>query len=265
MYLPTPWRPNRASLSPGYGLPVTNANRLRWKVKVEGRSDDLQPMSECFTDPSCRIERGEDGFYLTSTGFDSSIEASAHLPPSSRLSDAAYSVELSARQLLGIVNGAFFLAFRCHEGVTMSRIHGTFHDGRPGIVVHIGGGSSLKIWTPDAPTFSENVARWMECAIDFVEVAEALTMYGAETALTAERAHQLYNVYEIIRHDVPGRDLKAKGWAPSSEIDICRRSLNLARHSRPSGRPPEKPMPLAKCHSLIRVLLVAWIEEKMSL
>ncbi len=251
--------------------PLAVDMRWSWRVQLEGFEDSLMALAQCFRDDACRIEAEGEGSFMISSQLDIQPEpldqpqgASPHRQPieDGQVESAALTVKYLAEELLAIVNGTAALQFQPYEPVRLWTVFGRREDGRPYSLMH-GGSQSSKGWREDLPKNSDRPGQWLHVALTDSIVAEGLEIFGRRAGSPRERSRDLYCVYEIVRDDLGGsRELDRRDWLSGSDLEDCRRSLNLLRHSRPTGAPPSRPMSVGESEKLLRLLVQCWIEEK---
>ena len=245
-------------------------SNVLWQVELVGDQEDLLALSRSFTHSDCRIESVKGKFYLTSSRFDADPRSYGPTPSQEpgaldmRPPQAADDVRRSAIDTVALINGAAYLEFVPYKAVRLGSVYGYYEgEGVPFVTVHYSAGGSRLVWTRDFPSESSAPVRWLQCAQTDSDVAEALDLFGLQPESERERRRNLYSILEIIREDVGGdKAIAARGWASINEVGRCGRSLNLARHARPTGTPPAKPMRISEAESLIRRLMKSWITDR---
>lgn len=231
------------------------------KAWIDGHAFDLETLAELFREGEPMVDQEDGQYYLTSVAFDGLFL------DGSQLNEAATSILRRANGIARAINSGY-------RPVTLA---GRFTDetGATSVVLAIdsievrskayvatvvvdGQGHPQPLPPPPGPEYFAKIA-------SNPAIGEALHILGKPDA--ALDWYDLYKLYEIVRDDVGGEsDLKAKGWAPWSEIKTFTESANRreisgddARHARLSGAPSGRSMTIGDGRELVRRLIASWL------
>lgn len=233
----------------------------RWLVRLKGDKFDLEDLPALLHPPELAVIEENGSYYLQSSEFESLTSADE--------------VRKHGIALIEIINGAVKLhrGDFCNvseDGITRVEDNGKCHRylfAEAGIF-RMRGKATLTVTTPngverkiDRPT---NIGTSINIAMKHEPVADTLHFFR-------ERSwNNLYKVYEVIRDDVGGNHtIIKKGWVSKQELSRFTQTAQSravlgddARHASERCRPPAQPMSLSEAESLIRGILMNWMQTK---
>jgi hypothetical protein len=99
----------------------------------------------------------------------------------------------------------------------------------------------------------------VDLAVNDSRVLEALRHFKYQDSWDA-----LYRAFETVEQEVGGAMVR-QGWATAAEVALFTHTANAGfRHASGKYQPPEKAMEVQEAVELIRKLLRAWIESRLS-
>ena len=234
-----------------------------WKIQLVGDDFDLKELEKSFSDASAfSITREKDGYYLSSSEFDSckTIEE----------------VKNKGVDILDVLNGAKTLSLGGNESIKSGCIVLEKEDGTKKSFVELTStitlrdslsvivkGSDGRITEEVHP--ADSVPEWLTLGLHHQNLKRALRIYGKERHTWGG----LYKVYEIIEDSVGGmQQIVENGWATKSSIQRFKHTANSpsaigddARHGKENTTGPKKPMQLSEARSLVETLLIRWLNS----
>lgn len=228
------------------------------KARLEGHDFDLQDLADMLPFGATRVEKDEDGYFLTSNEID-------ERPPNVPFHEAAGAVLRRVNGLARARNPSFRpvqLSGRYSEGTS---VHVALV--ADAIEVRVRATATAVVVGQDGEEKKAPAQPGPERAVRAAarpHVAEALAIMGQSGPLTWT---DMYKVYEIVRDDAKPRTLAELGWATDAEVKAFTASANRpdvsgsgARHARMRGNPPRQSMDEAQGRDFISRLVTAWID-----
>lgn len=215
------------------------------KAWLEGESRDLECLAEMFPYGSSDFWVGQQGgrYYLSAPDLDNRPAEVAHLK--------------IAEKLLGKANG---LARTLYPDFRPAIFRGSFsEDGKPNfaqreLTIEVRPEPSAGI-AANGPEPSQSQV-YDELIRRNADLDEAIGLMGGELDFG-----QLYKVYEIIEHAGAMEAARLSAGIPKASLRLFAQSAQPSRHARWKGQPPKNPMPVQKARTMIRRLLVAWMDS----
>jgi hypothetical protein len=216
-----------------------------WLVRLKGDVFDLQGLLVLFSSPKATVLEEGGNYYLKSTDFN-------------LLTDAGDVLE-AAKYILQIVNGAAmlhlenFLVVQVHPSVIGIDQDGKRHQ------FSFGYGTGRPVLRPAQQP--ARVDSWITQAGQNKNIADALRLFCEQNWIN------LYKIYEIVRDDIGG-ERNMYGWVTKREIKRFTQTAqsrdaigDAARHASDKFKPPKGPMSLAEAKSLIKIILLNWLNS----
>lgn len=234
---------------------------MTWIAYLQGRDHDLGVLTAILPDGDLSFDVAEAGSYIMqSTEFD--------------VMTSATDVRAAAARLLDTANGVAAMRDPTFQPVAVT---GQVRDGegRHTHVVVVDSMSVVSIMSPAVvsagdggrPALAPSEADFVALARRDADVADALRHFAKETSWFT-----LYNVYEVICHDLGGEHkLRTSGLADAEALRTFTESANrleisgdAARHARIRGEPSGRSTDVVSGREMIRALLRAWMVAKLS-
>lgn len=230
------------------------------KAWLQGHEFDLQDLADLLPSGDTRVQKDEEGYFLTSVEIDNrAADVSRHQ---------------IALTLLARVNG---LGRVQNPNFHPVRLSGRYTD--EGAVHHVWAVDDVvvRVRSSVAGVVSESAGelplsplpagpRRALLAASNANVAEALAIMGQVESLGWG---EMYKVYEIVRDDVKPKTITQLGWATTVELAAFGASANrpdvsgsAARHARLGGGPPRHKMDESEARSFISRVVTEWIDAQ---
>lgn len=234
-----------------------------WKIQLVGDEFDLKELEKSFSNTSAfSITREKDGYYLSSSEFDSC--------------KTSKEVKNKGVDILDVLNGAKTLALGGNEPIKSECIVLEKEDGTRKSFVELTDTISLRdsvsvvVKGSDGRIIEEvhpadSVPEWLTLGLRDQNLKRALRIYGKERHTWGG----LYKVYEIIEDSIGGtQQIVENGWATKSSIQRFKHTANSpsaigddARHGKENTTGPKNPMQLSEARSLVETLLIRWLNS----
>jgi hypothetical protein len=237
---------------------------MDWKVEMVGDMADLSALAQTLTGVDVNIARNGQGYVLTSSAFDPSMNAKA--------------VRQRAQDIADRLTGAARLALGATSPIRVGSVHRVRDNGTGDLyifpapaVLSIRGFAPTLVLTNADGTVEERhpadpVRRWLLLAQDDEQVDRVFKIFANGDLSWSN----LFKVFEIVRRDCGGEGAaQSAGWATKKSMELFRRTANSfeavgldARHGVEQNQPPSTPMDISEARSLITTLVRAWLRSK---
>jgi len=230
-----------------------------WLVAIDGDPADLRSLAENLHEPSVKIVKRTDGYFVQ-------LAVSASSPMARKAGEIASS-------FVELMNSAAVAANDSRRPVTIDKggIVGIDANGNvtsqvilPQTGRAVARGLRARIVSSGDAGDSEPLAvTLLRSAEQSQARADALRLVGRRTPTWSE----LYVAFELAQTNAGAR-IHSRRWASSSDIKCFKRTANsytalgrFARHGRDGKEPPKAPMEHRAAVALIRTLVVKWLAE----
>ncbi len=240
---------------------------VEWKVPLSGHAFDLDFLFSQQANQGWSIEKSEDAYFLKSTEFEKSTEASEILG--------------LAKRIVSRLNGLARIEIPGFQPISIEGVVRLDKDSKPRYHKFLEGSLTLvarsrlradgKVPRDSKENDSEQKITSSLIKINYmvfdgdINVVDVLRLFS----LPQLRYQDLYKVFEMIREDVGGQSaLKKKRWVADEDISRFTQTAQSptilgdeARHAR-GVTPPKNPMNYDEAFAIIRTLSKEWLRSK---
>jgi hypothetical protein len=226
---------------------------MPWEIRLRGPDASLARLSKDLTSGGVTVRQGDDArYFLWAKKLDAITDAGA--------------IEDAAQELVHALNGAARLEHSAFQIVELDRIVELDKSGRRKTLM-LGHATAEMTVSAAGRLDGTPLPDWLAIRGADRRVAKALLLYGAQ----AQTWYSLYGIYELVEEDV-GERIHREGWATKRRLERFTRTADswqvlreAARHATEKFEPPRHPMSLSEARTLIRALLLRWLDYKRRL
>lgn len=231
---------------------------MEWYVGITGDNFDLEDLSKSLNSPEiCITKKGED-YILKSTHFNSLEKED--------------DVRNKANEILSLINGSAWLVIGMRKPLEEARVCRVNDDGKTKCFVSLSG--SVRFRSRLTAHLMTKDGEVQEIEIDqagpipeFIATSQHEGNVATVLRLLGDHPKDwvnLYRILEVVEDDVEGiPKIVEKGWATKKAIKLFKRTANYAaRHKDKKIKPPKNLMTPSEAESLIRTIVISWIQSK---
>jgi len=238
----------------------------KWLIRLTGEEFDLEDLPEIINSPDLVVLKRDEGYFLGSIDLDELASADE--------------VRERGIALVKILNGAAKLHIDNFHPVAEAGVASIQQNGKLHMTIHVGiteiarakdkvsvtafsADGSPKPVPPLGP--GSQILKSAVLALKHESVADAIDFYRDDNWIS------LYKAYEIVCDDLGSKHrLESSKWVPVAELSRFTQTAQsraalgeLARHASKSYKPPQNPMTLDEARSLIKRVILSWIQSKL--
>ncbi len=229
---------------------------MEWYVEIIGDNFDLEDLSKSLNSPEYCITKKEEDYILKSTHFNSLED----------LDD----VRNKSNEILSLINGSAWLVIGMRKPLEEVRVCRVNDDGKINRFVSLSGSIRARSRVKGRLITKDGEVQEIDQAGPIPEfIATSQHEENVATVLSLLGDHpkdwvNLYRILEVVEDDVEGiPKIIEKGWGTKKAIKLFKRTANyVARHKDKKIKQPKNPMTPSEAESLIRTIIISWIQSK---